>query len=596
MATKLPKYDPNLAALAEKQPLSSILTGTTASFTEALEAKLSGIAPGANLSASEALTSGFIVLGDSGNSVIPSTIEVTGGNNLSLGSVDASELNIDAINWGTTVVPKEHGGTGVDNDHTITTTANAVIGGTNSGDQNVFSSVAVSGQTTVASASTTGTLTIAAGEGVTITTDNSTKTITLTAEASLGIPVGGLLAWPTSDLASKPDGFLEADGTEGTDDISADNTAAITWLQRADGVAPELVSATIGADGETVTLVFTEAVTGTGTSGGGFTLASDTLEAVTIGALSGSGTDTLTGTASRVILDALQETLTISYTPGDYEDSIGLPLEAFSTVSVVNNSEEEGIGFVPSDLPSLKIWLKPESLTGSNGDPVATWADSSVNAYDATGTDGYRPSLVVGAINGRNAIQFERNGGTGGVSEHMFFSQDGAKDIFRNVGGGTVFIVYKRTIDSGLGGAIIFRASTAVSSGQGRFSVSHSSSPSTNHDFSARRLDGDSLGISSNAATPALNTWKVMAFQQRYDTTGGAYSWENGTARVADDTVTTSGGNTSNTRSLFVGFGGQGGASDGFTGQYAELLVFNDDLSDSDRNLVEAYLIEKHAL
>jgi hypothetical protein len=51
MATKFPKYDPIIAALAAKQPLATVLTGTTASFTEALEAKLTGIEAGAQSNA-----------------------------------------------------------------------------------------------------------------------------------------------------------------------------------------------------------------------------------------------------------------------------------------------------------------------------------------------------------------------------------------------------------------------------------------------------------------------------------------------------------------------------------------------------------------
>lgn len=56
-------------------------------------------------------------------------------------------------------------------------TGSFAISGNNSGDQNEFSSIAVSGQTTVTPASTTATLTLAAGSGLTITTDNTTKTV-----------------------------------------------------------------------------------------------------------------------------------------------------------------------------------------------------------------------------------------------------------------------------------------------------------------------------------------------------------------------------------------------------------------------------------
>lgn len=51
--------------------------------------------------------------------------------------------------------------------------------GTNTGDQNLFSSIPVSGQTTVTANSTTTALTLVAGTNVTITTDNTAKSVTI---------------------------------------------------------------------------------------------------------------------------------------------------------------------------------------------------------------------------------------------------------------------------------------------------------------------------------------------------------------------------------------------------------------------------------
>lgn len=56
--------------------------------------------------------------------------------------------------------------------------------GTNTGDQNIFQTIAVSGQSDVVADSTTDTLTLAAGSGITITTDATTDTITLTSSVT----------------------------------------------------------------------------------------------------------------------------------------------------------------------------------------------------------------------------------------------------------------------------------------------------------------------------------------------------------------------------------------------------------------------------
>lgn len=56
--------------------------------------------------------------------------------------------------------------------------------GTNSGDQNIFSSIAVSGQSTVTAGTTSDTVTFAAGSNITITTNAGTKTVTINSTAA----------------------------------------------------------------------------------------------------------------------------------------------------------------------------------------------------------------------------------------------------------------------------------------------------------------------------------------------------------------------------------------------------------------------------
>jgi hypothetical protein len=64
---------------------------------------------------------------------------------------------------------------------------NSNVSGVNSGDQNIFGTVAVSGQSDVVSSSTSGTLTLAAGSGVVITTNPGTNTVTITASGAAGV-------------------------------------------------------------------------------------------------------------------------------------------------------------------------------------------------------------------------------------------------------------------------------------------------------------------------------------------------------------------------------------------------------------------------
>jgi hypothetical protein len=58
------------------------------------------------------------------------------------------------------------------------------LSNTNSGDQNIFANVAVSGQSTVSAGTTTDTLTFVAGSNIVITTNAGTKTVTIASTAS----------------------------------------------------------------------------------------------------------------------------------------------------------------------------------------------------------------------------------------------------------------------------------------------------------------------------------------------------------------------------------------------------------------------------
>jgi hypothetical protein len=64
--------------------------------------------------------------------------------------------------------------------------------------------------------------------------------------------------------------------------------------------------------------------------------------------------------------------------------------------------------FNPMSIAGLSTWLKADSLVLSDGNPVATWADSSGNGHDATqATAGKRPLYKTGILNGNPAVLFD---------------------------------------------------------------------------------------------------------------------------------------------------------------------------------------------
>lgn len=68
----------------------------------------------------------------------------------------------------------------------VAVTGSSTLSGTNTGDQNLFSTIAVAGQSSVVADSTSDTLTLVAGSNVTITTDATTDTITISSTGGGG--------------------------------------------------------------------------------------------------------------------------------------------------------------------------------------------------------------------------------------------------------------------------------------------------------------------------------------------------------------------------------------------------------------------------
>jgi hypothetical protein len=92
---------------------------------------------------------------------------------------------------------------------TIVDGASGTLSGTNSGDQNIFSTIAAGGQSLVAD-STSDTLTLVAGTNVSITADASTDTITISATGGSG---GGNVSGPASPTTDNA--LVRWDGTTG---------------------------------------------------------------------------------------------------------------------------------------------------------------------------------------------------------------------------------------------------------------------------------------------------------------------------------------------------------------------------------------------
>lgn len=219
--------------------------------------------------------------------------------------------------------------------------------------------------------------------------------------------------------------------------------------------------------------------------------------------------------------------------------------------------------FTPPSPANLKLWVRPESLSGlNNDDPVASWSDESGNGnHLSDGSVPEQPLYKTNQLNGHAGVQFD------GVNDRLTAVVLSTNTIY------TMFVVAK--FFSATGTEALFR----VGEGGGYGMLKDAGSREVLHRVVAALTDG--------AATTSAELWSAVrtsAPLAKFFVNGVQKTITNDTSAVnAPDAIT------------YLGIFNPG-AGLYFSGQVYEILSYDTNLSDADRQLVENYLIAKYAL
>lgn len=208
--------------------------------------------------------------------------------------------------------------------------------------------------------------------------------------------------------------------------------------------------------------------------------------------------------------------------------------------------------FDPDSISGLKLWLKADSLGLTDNVEVSTWADSSGEGKDVTGSSSQRPTFQTNEINGLPVVRFD------GSDDILDFGS-GAFDQSQPV---TVFAVVNGT------GMIV---------GQQYFWLSNNAV--LNIYAAGGTVNGDA-------------TSGVFLVSAIYDG-GSSEIWHDGASVGTGNPGPFGPGNFDPV--LCIGSWGHIGIGF-FNGDMAEILIYAGALSTLDRQAVENYLISKYAI
>lgn len=235
----------------------------------------------------------------------------------------------------------------------------------------------------------------------------------------------------------------------------------------------------------------------------------------------------------------------------------------------------------PASVSGLRLWLKPESLSGANGTGISTWADSSGNSWSPTNTtSASMPYITNNVLNGYQGLYFD--GGD------WLKCPGAANGLARNVTGCTIVGVVKR--DSGTTSRAFFTIERNAA-GSSRFYAYVDIANQIQ--AGGRRLDSDSFaGFGSTYAMGAGFFWQVAVAD--YSNAKG-FLYYNGTSAHTNASWQTS-GSTSDTDSNALTVGAFSNVAEPWVGVIVEIAVYNRALSASDVATLDEYFTAKYGL
>lgn len=233
-------------------------------------------------------------------------------------------------------------------------------------------------------------------------------------------------------------------------------------------------------------------------------------------------------------------------------------------------------GFDPTSISGCKLWLDADdasTFTYASGVIVSAWADKSDQGNDVSQATGSKqPSRNV-SVNGRTAVAFASEDVLKATPASAFGAVAGA--------GLTVFCVFRKT-----GSNNTYEALPA------QLSTGNTGRPIEG--YNNTRICEQSQMSANTGSFPNINTFTSWTVLTSHITVSGASrpTWREYTDGVLTCTSHEFAGSVSSTSQKIV-IAARDDETPLFTGDIAEVIMYDTPLGSTDRETVEAYLIDK---
>lgn len=239
-----------------------------------------------------------------------------------------------------------------------------------------------------------------------------------------------------------------------------------------------------------------------------------------------------------------------------------------------------------STLPTsgLRLWLDASQTSTLilSGTQVSGWNDRSAsgnNAFQTTAAN--RPLLITWSLNNKNVLRFD------GTTDLLQFGNSSSW-MAQNIWGLSVFVVHRPSTNAGTRTAFHISDNAVTRS---RIRIENAT---TNYQLFGKRVDGGAWwttlltgGLTTN--TPAIHLWVID-----YTNADGFLYVTRPTDTLFNQNLTfSSAGSTTNTPSLGISIGAFNGGQF-FSGDIAEIIVYNRVITTGERNQITNYLVDKY--